>query len=68
MRAKTTDLFQDALNYALKGDEEYTREYLNAYEERIMAVARKIEALKRESEQLENEHTAICVIFGANRK
>lgn len=68
MRAKTTDLFQDALNYALKGDEEYTREYLNAYEERIMAVARKIEALKRESEQLDNEHTTICVIFGANRK
>lgn len=68
MRAKTTDLFQAALKYALKGDEEYAREYLNAYEERIMAVARKIEALKRESEQLDNEHTAICVIFGANRK
>ena len=68
MRAKTTDLFQAALKYALNGDEEYTREYLNAYEERIMAVARKIEALKRESEQLDNEHTAICVIFGANRK
>ena len=68
MRAKTTDLFQDALKYALKGDEEYAREYLNAYEERIMAVARKIEALKRESEQLDREHTAICVIFGANRK
>ena len=68
MRAKTTDLFQDAMKYALKGDEDYTREYLSAYEERIMAVARKIEALKRESEQLDNEHTAICVVFGANRK
>ena len=68
MKAKTTDLFQDAMKYALKGKERETNEYLNEYESRIMAVARKIEELKRESEQLKDEHTAICVVFGANKK
>lgn len=68
MRAKITDLFQHAMGYALNGDVDETREYLSEYESRIMAVARKMEELKKECQQLEAEHGAICVVLGANRK
>lgn len=68
MKAKITDLFRDAMKYAIKGDADITDEYLRSYENRMTDVSRKIDALKREYEQLNDEHTAICVIFGANKK
>ncbi len=68
MRTKATELFKDALACAIKGDEEATRECLSVYEDRILAVAREIDALKSKAAQLENEHGAICTVYGANRK
>lgn len=68
MRTKATKLFKDALACALKGDEEETRGYLREYKDRILAVAREIDALRRDLSQLEDEHGAICTVYGANRK
>lgn len=68
MKAKTTELFQDALKFALKGKEDATREYLNEYENRMAEVSRQLANLKRDYERLNDEHTAICVVFGANKK
>ncbi|WP_236526037.1 hypothetical protein [Escherichia coli] len=68
MKAKITDLFCDAMKYAIKGDTDITDEYLRSYENKMTDVSRKIDALKREYEQLNDEHTAICVIFGAGKK
>lgn len=67
MRAKTTDLFQDAFKKASKGHLD-TKAFLEVYENRMANITEQIAQLKREYQQLDDEHTAICVIFGANRK
>lgn len=65
MKAKVSRIFQYALDSALEGDRDAVREYLDEYQSQILAVAKSIDDLKQELERLKDEHTAICVVYGA---
>lgn len=66
-KVKTSEIFNDALAAALKGDKELTRDYLDEYGQLILDKARQIDQLKHEIEMLEGEHTAVCVVLGAKK-
>lgn len=65
MKAKVSSIFQYALDSALEGDRDAVREYLDEYQSQILDVAKRIDGLKQELERLNDEHTAICVVYSS---
>lgn len=65
MKVKVLSVFHDALDRALEGDRDTVIEYLDEYQSRILDVAERIDGLKQELERLNDEHTAICVVYSA---